>query len=62
MSDNDGMKMSPDPVAQAKAYQQSLLAALGDEPADAQSQAPANIRRMIEDAGDLLWTRPAPGG
>jgi hypothetical protein len=53
---------SPDPVAQAKAYQQSLLAALGDDdPADAQSQAPANIRRMIEEAGDLLWTRPAPG-
>ena len=53
---------SPDPVAQVKAYQQSLLAALGDDdPADAQSQAPANIRRMIEEAGDLLWTRPAPG-
>ena len=53
---------SPDPVAQAKAYQQSLLAALGDDdPAEAQAQAPANIRAMIADAGDLLWTRPAPG-
>lgn len=54
--------VSPDPVAQAKAYQQSLLAALGDDdPAEAQAQAPANIRAMIADAGDLLWTRPAPG-
>lgn len=53
---------SPDPVAQAKAYQQSLLAALGnDDPAEAQSEAPANIRAMIAEAGDLLWTRPAPG-
>ena len=53
---------SPDPVAQAKAYQQSLLAALGDDdPAEAQTQAPANIRAMIADAGDVLWTRPAPG-
>jgi hypothetical protein len=52
----------PDPVAQATAYQQSLLAALGDDdPADAQSEAPANIRALIADAGDLLWTRPAPG-
>lgn len=53
---------SPDAVAQAKAYQQSLLAALGDDdPAVAQSQAPAVIRAMIADAGDLLWARPAPG-
>jgi hypothetical protein len=53
---------SPDPVAQAKAYQRSLLDALGgDDPADAQAQAPANIRAMIAEAGDLLWTRPAPG-
>jgi hypothetical protein len=53
---------SPDPVARAKAYQESLLAALGpDDPAEAQSQAPANIRAMIAEAGELLWTRPAPG-
>jgi hypothetical protein len=53
---------SPDPVAQARAYQQSLLTALGgDDPAEAQAQAPANIRAMIAEAGDLLWTRPAPG-
>jgi hypothetical protein len=56
------MTMSPDPISQARAYQQSLLAALGDDdPAEAQSQAPANIRAMIAEAGDLLWTRPAPG-
>jgi hypothetical protein len=49
-----------DPLAQARAYQQSLLAALGDDdPAEAQSQAPANIRAMIAEAGGLLWTRPA---
>ena len=53
---------SPDPVAQAKAYQQSLLDALGgDDPAEAQAQASANIRALIAEAGDLLWTRPAPG-
>jgi hypothetical protein len=51
----------PDPVAQAAAYQRMLLDALGDDdPADAQSQAPAAIRSMIADAGDALWTRPAP--
>ena len=53
---------TPDPISQARAYQQSLLAALGDDdPAEAQSQAPATIRAMIAEAGDLLWTRPAPG-
>ena len=52
---------SPDPVAQAKAYQRSLLDALGaDDPAEAQERAPADIRALIADAGELLWTRPAP--
>lgn len=52
---------SPDPVAQAKAYQRSLLDALGaDDPAEAQAEAPATIRALIADAGELLWTRPAP--
>src|SRR6266478_3344427 len=52
---------SPDPIAQATAYQQSLLAALGDEdPAEAQAQAPAAIRTMLADAGSHLGVRPAP--
>lgn len=52
---------SPDPIAQAQRYQRSLLDALGaDDPADAQSEAPANIRALLADGGDALWTRPAP--
>jgi hypothetical protein len=48
-------------VAQAAAYQQSLLAALGDDdPADAAAEAPANIRAMLADAGPHLRVRPAP--
>jgi len=55
------MTLAPDPVAQAAAYQQSLLAALGDDdPADAQAEAPANIRAMLAAAGPHLRTRPAP--
>ena len=55
------MTIAPDPVAQAAAYQQSLLAALGDDdPADAQAEAPANIRAMLAAAGPHLRTRPAP--
>jgi DinB family protein len=52
---------SPDPVAQAAAYQQSLLAALGDDdPGDAQAEAPGNIRAMLAAGGPHLRTRPAP--
>lgn len=52
---------SPDPVAQAMAYQQSLLAALGDDdPADAQAEAPDAIRAMLAEAGPHLRVRPAP--
>jgi hypothetical protein len=52
---------SPDPINQAKAYQNSLLAALGDDdPADAQAQTPGRVRRLIADAGSDLRTRPAP--
>ncbi len=53
---------SPDPIAQATAYQASLLAALGDDdPADAQASTPAAIRRLIADAGPELRTLPEPG-
>jgi len=52
---------SPDPVREAKAYQDSLLAALGaDDPAEAQAGTPARIRRLIAGAGADLRTRPAP--
>jgi hypothetical protein len=53
---------SPDPVREAKAYQASLLAALGDDdPAEAQAQTPARIRALVADAGPDLRTRPEPG-
>jgi hypothetical protein len=55
------MPDSPDPIAQAKAYQESLLAALGnDDPADAQSHGPADARSLVAEAGTDLRTRPAP--
>ncbi|MEO5704112.1 MAG: DinB family protein [Candidatus Limnocylindrales bacterium] len=55
------MQTPPDPIAQAKAYQQMLLAALGDEdPADVQSHGPADARALVAHAGADLRTRPAP--
>jgi len=52
---------APDPVRDAKAYQQSLLDALGDDdPAQAQSTTPERIRRLIADAGPDLRAKPAP--
>jgi len=57
----DSTRTGPDPIAQAAAYQQSLLAALGDDdPADVQAEAPATIRALLADAGPQLRTRPAP--
>ena len=57
----EASRPAPDPVAQAAAYQQSLLAALGDDdPADVQAEAPANIRALFADAGAHLRIRPAP--
>lgn len=51
----------PDPVADAAAYQRMLLDALGDDdPAEAQSETPANIRALVADAGPHLRTRPEP--
>ena len=52
---------SPDPVREARAYQQSLLGALGDDdPAEAQAGTPARIRRLFAAAGPDLRTRPEP--
>ena len=55
------MQSTPDPLPQAAAYQQSLLAALGtDDPAEVQSVGPANARALVLEAGPDLRTRPAP--
>jgi hypothetical protein len=52
---------APDPVGDAKAYQQSLLAALGDDdPAVAAAETPGNIRALIADGGEQLRIRPEP--
>jgi hypothetical protein len=52
---------TPDPVREAAAYQQMLLAALGDDdPAEAQAAAPASIRAMLAEAGPNLRVRPEP--
>ena len=53
---------SPDPVAEAAAYQRHLLDALGDDdPAAAQAETPAVVRDLLADAGDDLRTIPSPG-
>jgi DinB superfamily len=53
---------SPDPVADAAAYQRHLLDALGeDHPAAAQAATPAVIRDLIADSGDDLRTIPSLG-
>lgn len=53
--------MAIDSLAQARAYQQSLLAALGDDdPAEVQSVGPVNARALVGEAGAHLRTRPAP--
>jgi hypothetical protein len=52
---------APDPVSQAAAYQQMLLAALGDDdPAEVQARTPADARALFELAGPDLRTRPEP--
>ncbi|MBI3745376.1 MAG: DinB family protein [Chloroflexi bacterium] len=49
----------PDPIYDARAYQLSLLAALGDDdPAVTQARTPALLREISVDAGPLLRTRP----
>jgi len=56
------MPASPESLAAGRAYQQTLLAALGDDdPAEAQAAQPAILRTLIAEAGDDLRTRPAPG-
>jgi hypothetical protein len=53
---------SPDPIAEAAAYQRHLLDALGeDDPAVAQASTPARIRALVAEAGESLRVRPEPG-
>ena len=53
---------SPDPVADAAAYQALLLGALGDDdPAAVQAATPSEIGELIEATGPFLRTRPGPG-
>src|SRR5439155_7457049 len=60
---SEGLHMtSPDPVAQAAAYQRYLLAAVGDDDAaDVQESTPALLRQLITDAGSDPRRAPADG-
>jgi hypothetical protein len=50
-----------DPIAQPNAYQEMLLGLLGDQdPADVQAVTPGALRRLLNDAGPDLRTRPEP--
>jgi hypothetical protein len=52
---------APDPITQAKEYQEYLLAALGpDDPAEAQRTTPSVLRHLVRDAGEDLTTLPEP--
>jgi hypothetical protein len=52
---------SPDPVADAKAYQDMLVGLVGtDDPAEIQALTPARLRALVSAAGTRLRTRPAP--
>jgi hypothetical protein len=53
---------SPDPVAAARAYQEFVLAALGDDdPAVVQAGTPDAIRALVAEAGSDVRTKPEPG-
>ena len=54
-------KISPDPVTEARAYQELLLGLLGeDEPDAVQERTEAVVRSVLKDAGSDLRRRPAP--
>lgn len=55
------MSLAPDPITSPSAYQQLLLAALGDDdPATAQATTPAVFRALVTEAGAHLRVRPEP--
>ena len=54
-------RTSPDPLAEGRAYQQQLLALLGeDDPAKVQHLTEAALRSVLKDTGSELRRRPAP--
>jgi hypothetical protein len=54
---------SQDPIAAGRAYQQQLLALLGqDDPADVGAATPSAVQSLLRDAGADLHRRPAAGG
>jgi hypothetical protein len=53
---------APDPITAPKAYQDYLLALLGDDdPAVVQDATPQALRALLADAGEHAPTRPEPG-
>lgn len=57
----DKSNLSPDPVTDARGYQQMLLDLLGeDDPHEAQSATAAALRELVAEAGDELSQRPEP--
>lgn len=53
---------TPDPVQEAKAYQDHLSSLVGaDDPERVQSETPARLRALARSAGEALRTAPAPG-
>ncbi len=55
------MPLELDPANPGYDYQRLLLSYLGaDDPAVAQAETPALVRRLVADAGPDLRTRPAP--
>ena len=54
-------KVSPDPVAEAGAYQRMLLHLLGaDDPAAVQEATPGALQSVLREAGSDLQRKPAP--
>jgi hypothetical protein len=61
MSDAPGVP-APDPIGEPQAYQDFLLAALGDDdPATVQAGTPAAMRQLVSEAGLHVRTRPSAG-
>lgn len=55
-----GATASPDPVREAKAYQDLLVGLVGDDdPAEVQAGTPERIRALVAEAGADVRTRPA---
>ncbi len=53
-------RTSPDPIAEAGAYQQMLVSLVGaDDPAEVQAGTEARLRARLRDAGQNLRRRPA---